>query len=82
MTFAGGPVSSNGGILTGSFEGQVPMRDSLWLCSPPSKHASRATAWESYTRLHLGKHVCHMEPGSASYDGLDLELDAPLKFGR
>jgi hypothetical protein len=30
------------------------------------------TAWEPYTCLHLGKHVCHMEPGLASYDGLDL----------
>ena len=50
----------------------MPARDFHLVHAPPSHHAARATAWESYTRLHLGKHVCHMEPGSASYDGLDL----------
>jgi len=37
----------------------------------PSYHASRATAWESYTSLHLGKQVYHVESASASCDGLD-----------
>ena len=39
---------------------------SLWPRKPPSKHASRATALESYARLHLVKRVSHMEPDSAS----------------
>jgi len=53
-------------------EGRCRFVTSFLLHAPPSHHAARATAWESYTRLHLGKHVCHMEPGSASYDRLDL----------
>jgi hypothetical protein len=66
MPLSGGTVSSNAGILTGSFEGQVPMRDFSHVRTAPSKHASRATSWESSTRHHLGKQVYHMEPDSAS----------------
>ena len=45
---------------------------SLLARTSPSYHAARATAWESYTSLHLGKQVSHMEPASASQDALDL----------
>jgi len=49
---------------------------------PPSYTASRATAWESYASLHLGKQVSHVEPDSASQDGLDWMLGESLQSGR
>ena len=55
---------------------------SLLVRTPLSFHAARATAWESYTSLHLGKQVSHMEPASASYDGLNLSDVEPFRFGR
>jgi hypothetical protein len=55
-----------------SMEGRSQFVASLCVRTLPSYHASRATAWESFESLHLGKQVSHMEPASASYDGLDM----------
>ncbi len=55
-----------------SMEGRCRFVTSLLVRTPPSFHAARATAWESYSCLHLGKQVSHMEPASASYDGLNM----------
>jgi hypothetical protein len=42
------------------------MRDIPQVRTAPSKHASRATAWEPTICHHFGKQVSHMEPDSAS----------------
>ncbi len=65
-----------------SMKGRCRLVTSFLVRTPPSFHAARATAWESYSCLHLGKQVSHMEPASASYDGLDLPWVEPFRFER
>jgi hypothetical protein len=65
-----------------SMEGRYRCVTSLLVRTPPSYHAARATAWESYTGLHLGKQVCHMESVLASYDGVNMQMEGPFQFER
>ena len=56
-------------------KGRYRLVTSLLVRMSPSYHAARATAWESYTSLHLGKQVSHMESASASYDSVNMQLE-------
>jgi hypothetical protein len=49
-----------------SMKGRYRLVTSFLVRTPPSKHASRATSWESSGCHHFGKQVSHMEPDSAS----------------
>ena len=64
-------LAESGAIDRKNSKGRCRLAASLCIRTPPFCHAARATAWEYCDSLHFGKQVSHMEPASASQNGLD-----------